>query len=97
MASRQLPQSFTAGRPLNLDGTTYDKGDSIPNDVVGGLKNAAALVARRWIIPGSDHWGRDLDVPTRPTMFRFFARERKALVEGKVHPIRSKTVGTQTS
>lgn len=96
MAARQQCQSFTAGRPVRLDGVDYAVGDTIPNTVIGKVKHVTALISRRIIVPSSDTYGRPLKVPMRTGPFRLFARERKEYAEGKVIPTpRTNTSSTE--
>lgn len=60
------PTSFTAGRTLTLNGTTYTPGQTIPNATVKSLKNLSALLGNRDIIPNVDPHSRKtrLSTPT---------------------------------
>lgn len=61
------PASFTAGKKVTLNGTTYQPGDAVPLNVVKGLKRVSALVSRRILIPNLDPHRRlkyRLRVPT---------------------------------
>jgi hypothetical protein len=52
MASRRaLPTSFTAGRDITLEGTTYARGATIPGAVVARVRRVSAYLSRRWILP----------------------------------------------
>lgn len=78
MPKRTLPTSFTAGRPLNLEGTAYAPGDNIPTGVVARLKRASALLSRRFIIANTDFRGRDAAKAKR-TATTLGASERRSL------------------
>lgn len=47
----RTPTSFTAGRKLTLEGTTYQPGAVVPNAAVKKIKNLSAYLSRRIIIP----------------------------------------------
>lgn len=51
---RVLPTSFTAGRPLLLEGVLYASGQTVPAGVVARVRRVNALLSRRWIIPNAD-------------------------------------------
>ena len=50
----KVPASFTAGRKVTLEGTTYQPGDAVPNAVVKKVKALSALLGRRILIPNLD-------------------------------------------
>ena len=50
--------SFTAGRKVTINGTTYQPGAAIPNAVVKTVKCLSALLSSRIIIPNVDRHGR---------------------------------------
>lgn len=52
--NRVLPTSFTAGRPITLEGTLYALGATIPTAVVARVRRVNGLLSRRWIIPVVD-------------------------------------------
>jgi hypothetical protein len=56
----------------------YAKGDVIPNATVKNLKNASALLSRRWIIPNFDPFFRKTKLTT-PTPTDVSSNTRKAL------------------
>lgn len=65
---RRLPTSFTAGRRLTLEGTTYNVGDAIPNAVVARTHGVNGYLSRRWIIPTPEHKGLRVNAAKpRPT------------------------------
>jgi hypothetical protein len=57
---RVLPTSFTAGRPLTLEGVDYAIGDPIPQAVVARVRRVPALLSRRWIVPNTDPYASKL-------------------------------------
>ena len=77
---RQLPASFTAGRRLALEGVTYAKGATIPNNVVARTHNVDGLLSRRWIIPNVEAkpLRQNNSAKSRPTHLN--AAEKRALL-----------------
>lgn len=47
------PTSFTAGKRIVLNGTTYQPGDTVPNAVAKTLQRLSALVSARFLIPNA--------------------------------------------
>lgn len=46
----RTPVSFTAGKRVVFDGTTYQVGDAVPNAAVKGLHNLSGLLSSRILI-----------------------------------------------
>jgi hypothetical protein len=74
-----LPTSFTAGRALNIAGTLYAQGATIPNPVVAGIKKVSALLSKGFIVPNVDQAHRRT-VLSKPTPRTLDAGERRALL-----------------
>lgn len=47
----KTPASFTAGRKVTINGTTYQPGASVPNSVVKTIRHLSSLLARRILVP----------------------------------------------
>jgi hypothetical protein len=77
MAIKQ-PTSYTARREISLDGVTYGPGDTVPNEVVRGLRTLSALVSARILVPDTDPHSRRTSIGT-PTPTDFSARSRAAI------------------
>lgn len=62
------PASFSAGRKIILNGTTYQPGAAVPNAVVKGLKRLSALLSNGSIITNIDLHNRKNKASTsKPT------------------------------
>lgn len=53
MPRQQVPTSFTAGRPLSIDGTSFAPGDAVPATTVAALRTASALLGRGQLVPNT--------------------------------------------
>jgi len=47
----KVPASFTAGRKVTINGTTYQPGAAVPNAVAKTVRNLSSLLARRYLVP----------------------------------------------
>ena len=66
MPKRVMPTTWTTSRQLNLGGTVYAAGATVPNAVAAGLRKLSALVSRNFLIPDKNVRGApvDLSIPT---------------------------------
>jgi hypothetical protein len=54
----KAPTSFTAGKKVVINGTTYQPGASVPNAVVKSIRYLSALTNNRTLIPDIDPYRR---------------------------------------
>ena len=54
MPAYVVPDSYTAGKRVTLDGTVYEPGDVVPNEVVRALSRLSSLLGNRTLIPHPD-------------------------------------------
>lgn len=54
MPARVQPESYTARKRISIDGTVYEPGDTVPNEVVRELPKLSALVSARLLVPDVD-------------------------------------------
>lgn len=75
-----VPTSFVTTRALTLAGTAYAKGATVPPLVIAHMKNASALLSRRWIVPNADpHHRRG----AKPKAIGMSAAMRKAIIKAQ--------------
>ena len=83
MPKRQsLAGTFTAGKTLSMEGTTYTPGQSIPDAVVARARRASALLSSGYILSGEPDGRTGKRVP------RNFVRRIRAL-----NPAERRTLG----
>lgn len=83
MPGRVLPSSFTAGRPVKLEGVSYQPGDTVPGAVVKRVRALSALLSNGTLWPDKDPSSRRLSLKKqRPTALTAYSvTERQALPE----------------
>jgi hypothetical protein len=64
---------------MNLGGTVYAAGATIPGSVLKNVRNLSALFGRGWIKPSQDAYGRTRVADRAFRVRTFTAAERRAL------------------
>lgn len=79
MARRVSGTTFTASRPVNIGGTNYAVGATIPGTALARVRNLSALISRGFVLPDRDVYGRTRISKRARRERTFTPAERRAL------------------
>ena len=80
MPSRTQPSSFTAGRAVNINGTSYAKGATVSASVLQACRKASVLLSKRYVIPNTLPYQLKSTSTSRQGPLRLYPAEMSEIV-----------------